>query len=103
MTDYITEEKNTLNLTNRIPNKGLVMTLWHDDPEMIEAFKHECYTTLPKATGWFHQCNSNEYQMFEFWTGYPKLGLVREACQKVAEAIGMTLNEAIDESIMFKG
>lgn len=97
----ITEDLEKLQLTNLIPNKGLVMAYWSKNLEKVQAFKEACYSLLGRDTGWFHQCNSDEYQMFEFWVGRDKLPLVRERCTQVAKEVGLELLENIDESKFF--
>ena len=47
--------------------KGPNVSLYSDNVELIEKFRALCYINLSKDLGWFHQCNSEQYQMFEFW------------------------------------
>jgi len=91
------DEKDKLTLTNRLPGKGLVLSLWCDDPAIIERFKQTCYENLTRETHWFHQCNAETYQMFEFWVGPQKLGLVQEQCGVVAADMEMILHVDVAE------
>lgn len=87
----MTEFPNQLMLTNKNPNKGLIVTLNHNDPEIIEKFKEACFDNLDRSLNWFHQCNAAGYQMFEFWIGPDRLPEIQSACEHIAAIIGMEL------------
>lgn len=94
----MTTQKDQLRLTDKLFGKGLVLELWTDTPHQIEAFKELCYTLLGRDTQWFHQCNTETYQMFEFWCGLAKLDLVIERCQLVAKRNGRELMIDLSET-----
>ena len=41
--------------------------LLSNDPVFVQEFQRYCRVTLDKKLAWFLQCNSREYQFFEFW------------------------------------
>jgi len=89
------EFPNQMLLTNKNPNKGLIVTLCHNDPEVIEQFREACFDNLDRSLNWFHQCNTAGYQMFEFWAGMERLPEIQESCEHIAAMIGMELEIAI--------
>lgn len=93
--------KDQLTLTNCLPGKGLVLTLWCDDVDTIENFKQTCYDLLTKGVNWFHQCNAETYQMFEFWIPPTKLDIVREQAENVARELAMELNVQVEREKFF--
>ena len=88
--------KDELTLTNCLPGKGLVLTLWCDNPKVIEKFKQTCYEQLGREVNWFHQCDCETYQMFEFWIQPDKLSLVRESAKKVADEMRLKLHDRVE-------
>ena len=88
--------KDKIVLTNHLPGKGLAMTLWCENTVTIERFKEACYGNLTRETQWFHQCNCDTYQMFEFWISPAKLDVVKEQCASVASTMKMELHIDVD-------
>lgn len=76
------DQKDQLVLSDHVPNKGVCLTLYSDNISDIEKFRQLCYSNLPKDLGWFHQCNGQEYQMFEFWT--PQSDAMRNIANRIA-------------------
>ena len=87
--------KDQLTLTNCLPGKGLVLSLWCEDLKKIDKFKETCYLELTREVNWFHQCDCETYQMFEFWIQPARLDMVREQAQEVAKAMKMELADEV--------
>ena len=88
--------KDQLTLTNCLPGKGLVLSLWCEKKKTIERFKEACYERLTREINWFHQCNAETYQMFEFWIAPHRLDMVREQAKEVAKVMKMELVDEVD-------
>lgn len=85
MADY----KDIIKLTDMLPGKGPNIALWSSNVELIEKFKFLCKANLSTELGWFHQCNSQTYQMFEFWR--PQSPAMTEYATRIAEALDLPL------------
>jgi hypothetical protein len=82
-----TDQKEQLVLSDAVPGKGVCLTLYSDHIEQIEKFRQLCYKNLAKQLQWFHQCNSRQYQMFEFWR--PQSDAMRRVTNLIAKAMGL--------------
>lgn len=71
--------------------KGQLLTLsfLSKDAAKIEQFKDLCYVDLPKSLHWFHQGNSDTWQMFEFWSD--KDNQILDAAMNIADKMGVEL------------
>jgi hypothetical protein len=77
----------------RLVNERAHLKNWYIEiqasrPELIDRFKQRCYL-MPKSVHWFHQGNSNHWQMFEFWTD--NQGAILDACLAVASDLNLEL------------
>jgi hypothetical protein len=84
--------KDKLFLTDHMkPLKGPYLCLWTSQrgDDLLTHFKAACYRLLPKELGWFHQSDTENFQMFEFWR--PDSALMAEAAQKIAEELRLPL------------
>jgi hypothetical protein len=93
MTD---DTKDIIQLKDTDALKGVCLCLYSDDVNKIEVFKHLCYGNLPKNLGWFHQCNTRQFQMFEFWK--PHHDAMVMISQRIAQEMRLPFEEILTKS-----
>ena len=76
---------------------NFVLELWSDDRDLLRKFKEACYRNLGRDINWFHQSDTESYQLFEFWAGKEKFQLIQQQAMIVAKAIGKPLKVEIKE------
>ena len=76
---YLTRPKGSL----------LALSFMSNDPAEIATFKRLCYVRLPRSVAWFHQGNSEEWQMFEFWSD--KDSQILAYSMDIADEMGLSL------------
>jgi len=87
---YAKDRKEQMLLTDKRVDGLPTLSLWSEDKALVEHFRDEAYLTLTRETGWFHQCNSDSYHMFEFWKP-GTISVIREHSTAIAAALGKEL------------